>query len=58
MKKEQVKQIVVENKFTDDDINVLNEEIIEVLRYYQIQRDEVQSNDQSYVDQRIIFLIY
>lgn len=45
LKKEQVKQIVAENKFTDDDINVVDEEIIEVLRYYQIQRDEVQRND-------------
>lgn len=36
----QVKRIIAENKFTDEDIDVSDKEIKEVLKFYQIKRDE------------------
>ena len=35
-----VKQIIASNRFTDEDIEVDDEQIKEILRYYQIKRDE------------------
>jgi len=35
-----IEQIITENKFTDDDINVDDMKIREVLMFYQIKRDE------------------
>ncbi len=35
-----IEKIIAEHKFTDDDINVDDEQIREVLRFYQIKRDE------------------
>ena len=38
--REKIEKIIVENKFTDDDINLEDQQIKEVLMFYQIKRDE------------------